>query len=140
MSRYIDIEPYEKDGWYLQKRYRNSYGEVIKTTPLVSVPTAEVEPYIEFCEWVADTVLYEDFEDKWTLGAFVEVACRKLYKLGFIRKDGRRSRDGEIIRCKDCAYAVDHDEEYVYCSVHDSGFKLDGFCSEGEPVGEVYNG
>ena len=41
MSRYIDIEPYEKDGWYLQKRYHNSYGEVIKTTPLVSVPTAE---------------------------------------------------------------------------------------------------
>ncbi len=44
MSRYIDIEPYEKDGWYLQKHYHNSYGEVIKTTPLVSVPTAEAEP------------------------------------------------------------------------------------------------
>ena len=44
MSRYIDIEPYEKDGWYLQKRYHNSYGEVIKTAPLVSVPTAEAEP------------------------------------------------------------------------------------------------
>ena len=44
MSRYIDIEPYEKDGWYLQKHYHNSYGEVIKTTPLVSVPTADAEP------------------------------------------------------------------------------------------------
>ena len=44
MSRYIDIEPYEKDGWYLQKHYHNSYGEVIKTTPLASVPTAETEP------------------------------------------------------------------------------------------------
>ena len=41
MSRYIDIEPYEKDGWYLQKRYRNEHCEVVKTTPLVSVPTAE---------------------------------------------------------------------------------------------------
>lgn len=41
MSRYIDIEPYEKDGWYLQKRYHNSYGEAIKTTPLNCVPTAE---------------------------------------------------------------------------------------------------
>ena len=41
MSRYIDIEPYEKDGWYLQKHYHNSFGEVIKTTPLVLVPTAE---------------------------------------------------------------------------------------------------
>lgn len=41
MSRYIDIEPYEKDGWYLQKRYRNEHCEVVKTTPLISVPTAE---------------------------------------------------------------------------------------------------
>ena len=63
---------------------------------------------------------------------------RKQYEKGY--EDGRRSRDREIVRCKDCAYAVDHDEEYVYCSVHDTGFKLDGFCSEGEPVGEVYNG
>lgn len=51
MSRYIDIEPYEKDGGYLQKRYHNSYGEVIKTTPLVSVPTAEAEP-IKHGEWL----------------------------------------------------------------------------------------
>lgn len=41
MSRYIDIEPYEKDGWYLQKRYHNEHCEVVKTTPLISVPTAE---------------------------------------------------------------------------------------------------
>lgn len=44
MSRYVDIEPYEKDGWYLQRRYRNSYGESIVTAPLVSVPTADAEP------------------------------------------------------------------------------------------------
>ena len=44
MSRYVDIEPYEKDGWYLQRRHRNSYGESIMTAPLVSVPTAEAEP------------------------------------------------------------------------------------------------
>lgn len=44
MSRYIDIEPYEKDGWYLQRRHRNSYGESIMTAPLVLVPTAEAEP------------------------------------------------------------------------------------------------
>ena len=41
MSRYIDIEPYEKDGWYLQKYYHNEYCEVVKTTPLISVPTAD---------------------------------------------------------------------------------------------------
>lgn len=51
MSRHIDIEPYEKDGWYLQKRYHNSYGEVIKTTPLVSVPMAEVEP-VKHGHWI----------------------------------------------------------------------------------------
>ena len=51
-------------------------------------PTVEAEPYAEFCEWVADTVFYEDFEDKWTLGAFAEVACRKLEKLGFVKKVG----------------------------------------------------
>ena len=49
MSRYIDIEPYEKDGWYLQKRYHNKYCEVVKTTPLGSVPTAEVEPVV-YCK------------------------------------------------------------------------------------------
>lgn len=51
MSRYIDIEPYEKDGWYLQKHYHNSFGEVIKTTPLVSVPTAEAEP-VKYGRWI----------------------------------------------------------------------------------------
>lgn len=51
MSRYIDIEPYEKDGWYLQRRYRNSSGESIVTTPLFSVPTAEVEP-VKHGRWI----------------------------------------------------------------------------------------
>lgn len=58
MSRYIDIEPYEKDGWYLQKHYHNSYGEVIKTTPLVSVPTADAEP-VKHGRWV------ESWGGKW---------------------------------------------------------------------------
>ena len=59
MSRYIDIEPYEKDGWYLQKRYHNSYGEVIKTTPLVSVPTAEVEP-VKHGRWIREDKVYPE--------------------------------------------------------------------------------
>ena len=44
MSRYIDIEPYEKDGCYLEKRYRNSYGECIKIISLASIPTVDAEP------------------------------------------------------------------------------------------------
>lgn len=69
------------------------------TTQIKSVASAqpiEAELYIEFCEWVADTVLYEDFEDKWTLGAFAEVACRKLHKLGFVRKDGEYWTKDEV--------------------------------------------
>ena len=66
--------------------------QYIKVLPTVEDEPSKlrevIEPYIEFCEWVADTVLYEDFEDKWTLGAFAEVACRKLHKLGLVRKDG----------------------------------------------------
>ena len=60
------------------------------------IEALKAEPYIEFCEWVADTVLYEDFEDKWTLGAFAEVACRKLHKLGFVRKDGEYWTKDEV--------------------------------------------
>lgn len=41
MSRYIDIEPYEKDGWYLQKSCHEEYYEAVKTMPLKSVPTAD---------------------------------------------------------------------------------------------------
>ena len=60
---------------------------------------------------------------------------RKQYDKGY--SDGRAARDAEIIRCKDCAYATDQDEEGVYCSVNDNGFRLDDFCSLGEPIGEV---
>lgn len=51
MSRYIDIEPYEKDGWYLQKTYYDTYGAGVKTTPLISVPTAEAEP-VRHGRWI----------------------------------------------------------------------------------------
>ena len=86
MSRYIDIEPYEKDGWYLQKTYYSTYGAGIKTTPLISIPTAEADPFKAFAEWVASEVCNEGFEEMWTLGAFAEVACRKLYALGIVQK------------------------------------------------------
>lgn len=75
---------YSQDSPYNREAYR------------MAVEALEAEPYIEFCEWVADTVLYEDFEDKWTLGAFAEVACRKLHKLGFVRKDGEYWTKDEV--------------------------------------------
>ena len=37
-----------------------------------------------FAAWVAYEVMSEDFEDDF----FAEVACRKLYKMGFVEKEG----------------------------------------------------
>ena len=51
MSRYIDIEPYEKDGWYLQKTYYGTYGAGVKTTPLISIPTAELVVRCKDCKY-----------------------------------------------------------------------------------------
>lgn len=49
-------------------------------------PTVEVEPFKAFACWVASEVCNEGFEEMWTLGAFAEVACRKLYALGIVQK------------------------------------------------------
>ena len=69
MSRYIDIEPDEKDGWYLQKTYYSTYGAGVKTVPLMSVPTADAEP-VKHGRWrhyegtltcsVCHTEIYDD--------------------------------------------------------------------------------
>ena len=45
----------------------------------------EAELY-HFADWVASEVCQEDFEDN--SGAFAEIACRKLYFLGLLKKDG----------------------------------------------------
>lgn len=81
-----------RDGHGIPSGYNGGYAEAIE----VAIEALKADPYIEFCEWVADTVLYEDFEDKWTLGAFAEVACRKLHKIGFIRKDGEYWAKDEV--------------------------------------------
>jgi len=46
----------------------------------------------EFIEWLIDALLDDDCTD----GAVCELACRKLYKMGLIEKDGefwRRSKE-----------------------------------------------
>ena len=53
---------------------------------LDSAPTIEAEPFKAFTHWLASEVCTEDFEDKWSLGAFAEVACRKLWSLGVVQK------------------------------------------------------
>lgn len=42
--------------------------------------------WIEFAQFVAKEVLDECFEDN--AGAFAEIACRKLVKLGMVEVDG----------------------------------------------------
>lgn len=53
----------------------------------VTIEAAEnMATLIDFADWVASEVCQEDFEDN--AGAFAEVACRKLHKLGIVKKDG----------------------------------------------------
>lgn len=93
MGRYIDIEPYEKDGWYLQKHYHNSYGEVIKTTPLISVPTAEVKP-IKHGRWIC-------LRDGDNIG---------LYECSECHKRDIHAKGCNISYCWNCGAKMDLDE------------------------------
>ena len=43
---------------------------------------------IDFANWVANEIMNENFEED--ADVFIEVACRKLYKLGIIKKEGDR--------------------------------------------------
>ena len=49
----------------------------------------------EFCEWVADWACDDDFEEN--ASEFAELACRKLFGMGFVDKvgeDWERSQGG----------------------------------------------
>ena len=48
-----------------------------------------IEPYREFCEWVAEEI-FGDEGDYWenVKDAFPELACRRLHKLGIVHKEG----------------------------------------------------
>lgn len=43
---------------------------------------------IDFANWVAKEIMNENFEED--ADVFIEVACRKLYKLGIIKKEDNR--------------------------------------------------
>lgn len=46
-----------------------------------------------FAEWVAKQVCREDFDED---GTFAEMACRRLWKLGFVRMNGENWEYGEV--------------------------------------------
>jgi len=43
--------------------------------------------YKAFCEWVASEIMDEEFWE-YNCNAFPEIACRKLNKLGIVKKEG----------------------------------------------------
>ena len=47
MPRYVDIEPFEKEGWHLERTITNQFGVEVQTWLLSHIPTADV---IESCE------------------------------------------------------------------------------------------
>lgn len=58
--------------------------------PVVDVMEKSIaEPYIEFCEWVAEEI-FGDEGNYWenVKDAFPELACRRLHKLGIVHKEG----------------------------------------------------
>ena len=88
MSRYIDIEPYEKDGWYMQKNYYNTYDAGIKIMSLISIPTAEVEPTYEqikdFCDKSGLVLVNKDL---W-FSMVMELQARKIVRRKDCKIDG----------------------------------------------------
>lgn len=53
----------------------------------------DVSDLSDFTEWVAGMVCSDDFEEY--ASEFAELACRKLWRLGYIVKDGEDWKRGE---------------------------------------------
>lgn len=66
--------------------FSDTYDKACLIGVIEEVPTIEAEPFKAFAHWVASEVCNEGFENMWSLGAFAEVACRKLYALGIVQK------------------------------------------------------
>lgn len=66
--------------------FSDTYDKACIIGVIEEVPPIEAEPFKAFAHWVASEVCNEGFEDMWSLGAFAEAACRKLYALGVVQK------------------------------------------------------
>ena len=60
---------------------------------------------------------------------------RHQYEQGY--SDGRRARDSEIVRCKDCKYYEETDARIGTCLLTVCGANIDGFCAWAEWKGET---
>ena len=54
MSRYVDIEPYKRDGWSLIRNYTDQHTAYIEGADLDTIPTADVEE-VKHGRWVRIT-------------------------------------------------------------------------------------
>ena len=54
---------------------------------------------------------------------------RDQYEKGYA--DGRRARDSEIVRCKDCCHNEGSSPE-PWCRIYECGKRNSGFCDEGK--------
>ena len=54
----------------------------------------DVSDLADFAEWVAGMVCSDDFEEY--ADEFAEMACRKLWRLGFVRMNGEEWEYGEV--------------------------------------------
>ena len=79
-----------RDRWGEDYDAEQILGDIEDMTPI------EAEPFEAFAHWLASEVCNEGFEKMWSLGAFAEVACRKLCKLGLVRKDGEYWKMDEV--------------------------------------------
>ena len=79
-------ELYRYKGWDLRDVH---YSQMDVECNIDNMPTIEVEPYIEFCNWVAEEIFGAE-GDYWekVQDAFPELACRRLQKLGIVHKEG----------------------------------------------------
>ena len=77
----LNADSAERQIAYDYSVYPNAKYKVIEAT------MTRYDEVINFCEWVANEVLKEEL---WEVNSdsFAEIACRKLYKLGIIEKQG----------------------------------------------------
>lgn len=70
----------------------------------------DVSDLADFAEWVAGMVCSDDFEEY--ADEFAELACRKLWRLGYIAKDGEDWKRSEE-ECEDENWYTELDDPKI---------------------------
>lgn len=84
-KQFVESDELDINDWIQHRIFVQNMSDIDRQT-IQNLPTIEAEPFKTFAHWVASEVCNTGFEDMWSLGAFAEVACRKLYALGVVQK------------------------------------------------------